>query len=142
MRISPYLTFDGTCAQAFGTYADLLGGELLSMQVLEDEEAGEPRVIAARLRLGDTVLMGSDRLEIGTYQPLQGLRLQAEVSDPVEAQRVFLALADGGAVEMPMSRTFWAAGFGLCTDRFGVAWMINCPLENDDLMDLPRAQGF
>ncbi|RTB39614.1 VOC family protein, partial [Pseudomonas aeruginosa] len=22
--------------------------------------------------------------------------------------------------------TFWAASFGMFTDRFGVAWMVNC----------------
>jgi len=27
---------------------------------------------------------------------------------------------------MPFAQTFWAAGFGMLVDRFGIAWMINC----------------
>jgi PhnB protein len=27
---------------------------------------------------------------------------------------------------MPLGKTFWAERFGMCTDRFGVPWMINC----------------
>jgi PhnB protein len=26
---------------------------------------------------------------------------------------------------MPYGETFWAAGFGMLTDRYGVPWMIN-----------------
>ena len=41
-----------------------------------------------------------------------------------EAERVFKALGEGGTVTMPMEKTFWAARFGMLTDRFGVLWMI------------------
>ena len=27
---------------------------------------------------------------------------------------------------MPFGETFWARGFGMCTDRFGIPWMVNC----------------
>ncbi len=43
-----------------------------------------------------------------------------------EAERLFNALAEGGSVQMPLGPTFWAASFGMFTDRFGVAWMVNC----------------
>ena len=26
---------------------------------------------------------------------------------------------------MPLEKTFWAERVGMCTDRFGVAWMVN-----------------
>jgi len=26
---------------------------------------------------------------------------------------------------MPYQKTFWADGFGMCTDRFGTPWMVN-----------------
>lgn len=34
-------------------------------------------------------------------------------------------LADGGEVTMPFGATFWSPGFGACTDRFGVPWMVD-----------------
>ena len=42
-----------------------------------------------------------------------------------EAQRVFDALAEGGKVNMPLQKTFWAEAFGMLVDRFGTPWMIN-----------------
>ena len=53
------------------------------------------------------------------------------VEHPTEAERVFRALADNGTVTMPLQETFWAKRCGMCTDRFGIPWMVNCakPLE-------------
>jgi len=31
-------------------------------------------------------------------------------------------------VTIPFSPTFWAAGFGMLTDKFGVSWMVNCEI--------------
>jgi len=53
-----------------------------------------------------------------------GLSLNYEDLD--KARVVFEALGEGGKVTMPFDKTFWAAGFGMLTDRFGVAWMVNC----------------
>ncbi len=39
---------------------------------------------------------------------------------------LFTALAEGGSVQMPIEKTFFAERFGMVTDRFGVPWMINC----------------
>ena len=44
----------------------------------------------------------------------------------LEARRVFDALAEGGAVQMPLDETFWSLAFGVVVDRFGVPWRINC----------------
>jgi PhnB protein len=32
-------------------------------------------------------------------------------------------------VNMPFGKTFWAKGFGMCVDQFGIPWMVNCPME-------------
>jgi PhnB protein len=41
-----------------------------------------------------------------------------------EAERLFAALADGGQVQMPLTKTFFSPRFGMVADRFGVSWMI------------------
>ena len=38
-------------------------------------------------------------------------------------------LADGGAIKMPYGATFWSKGFGMCEDKFGIPWMVNCAME-------------
>ncbi len=47
-----------------------------------------------------------------------------------EADRVFALLADGGQVQMPLTKTFWSPRFGMLTDRFGVGWMVIVPAES------------
>jgi PhnB protein len=27
---------------------------------------------------------------------------------------------------MPMEKAFWGMYFGVCTDRFGIQWMVGC----------------
>ena len=63
----------------------------------------------------------------GDKHVVQDVSLQVE--DPADAERRFNALADGGAVRMPFGKTFFSKGFGMCVDRFGIPWMVNCPTE-------------
>ena len=48
-----------------------------------------------------------------------------------DAHRAFDALSAGGQVTMPLAPTFWAALFGMCTDKFGVGWMVNVESDHD-----------
>ena len=47
-----------------------------------------------------------------------------EAGDKAEAERAFNALSQGGSVFMPLGKTFWSEAFGMCTDRFGINWMV------------------
>jgi PhnB protein len=66
------------------------------------------------------------RLPPNHYQKPQGFSVSISTNDPAEADRVFNALAENGAVQMPIQETFWAVRFGMVTDRYGIPWMINC----------------
>ena len=57
---------------------------------------------------------------------MKGITVTLGVDEPADAERIFSALAEGGTVQMPIQQTFWAARFGMLTDRFGTPWMINC----------------
>jgi PhnB protein len=95
------------------------------------------QVIHARLELGSHAITGCDA-PADRYQTPQGFSVLAEVAEPGEAERIFGALAERGAITMPFQETFWARGFGMCTDRFGIPWMVNCskPFEQ-----IPRTPG-
>jgi PhnB protein len=54
----------------------------------------------------------------------KGFSLSIDAASEAEADRMFAALADGGTVQMPMGKTFFAKRFGMVADRFGVGWMI------------------
>jgi PhnB protein len=52
------------------------------------------------------------------------------VADEAEAVRVFAALAEGGQVQMPLTKTFWSPRFGMLSDRFGVGWMVSVAAQS------------
>lgn len=58
-----------------------------------------------------------------------GDRFNISVDNPNEAEvkRLFAALSEGGSVMMPLYPTFWSPLFGMCTDKFGVNWMLSVP---------------
>ncbi|MHB8973651.1 MAG: VOC family protein [Pirellulaceae bacterium] len=53
-----------------------------------------------------------------------GFRLSLALPTEADAQRAFSVLADGGEVQMPLTKTFFSPCFGMVTDRFGVGWMV------------------
>ena len=132
MQTNSYLFFDGRCEEAFRFYEKVLGAKIEAMLHAEgtpmaDKVPPEQRnkIMHARLTVGGTVLMASD-CPPDQYQAPRGFSVTLGVDTPGEAERVFNALADGGAVQMPIAETFWAKRFGMLTDRFGIPWMINC----------------
>jgi uncharacterized protein YndB with AHSA1/START domain/uncharacterized glyoxalase superfamily protein PhnB len=143
MDLNTYLFFDGQCEDAFRLYESVLGGKITGLMRYADAPSGPPafkgcqRIIHVSLRVGDRVLMGSDtppgRVEPmpsghrpEEYKTPQGFRANVSVDTPAEAERIYHALAEGGAVAMPIGETFFAQRFGMLTDRFGTPWMINC----------------
>lgn len=132
MQIVPYLWFNGTCAEAFRFYEKALGGKIVDMMT----HAGTPmsghvpadwqdKIMHASMKIGDATIMASD-IPPGQYKPAQGVSVSLHVRTADEAERVFEALAEGGTITMPLEKTFWAARFGMLTDRYGTPWMINC----------------
>lgn len=133
MQIHTYMFISGgRCREAFERYQEILGGELEAMAFSDmppDEEApvGPDQgdlLMHAALTVGDAMLMGSDD-PTGDGGPMTGVAVSLTFAAADEADRVFAALADGGEVGMPMDETFWAERFGMCTDRFGVSWMVS-----------------
>jgi PhnB protein len=49
------------------------------------------------------------------------------LTDEAEVKRLYAALSEGGSAQMPLMKTFWSPLFGMCTDKFGVAWMVSMP---------------
>jgi PhnB protein len=132
MQLNSYLTFNGQCETAFRFYEQSLGGKIEAMitHAGTPAEAHVPpewrdKIIHARLNVGNGTVMGSDA-PADRYEAPKGSWVQIAIGDPLEAERIFQALAENGTVKMPMQKTFWAARFGMLVDRFGIPWMINC----------------
>jgi PhnB protein len=127
MSFHPYLNFGGNCREAFTRYQEIFGGELnlMSMSDGPGMEVAPQRadlVMHAALVVEGNLLMASDDPD---FVGVQGMAVNVSVDDPAEARRVFDALAEGGEVSMPIASTFWSPAFGMCTDRFGILWMVS-----------------
>ena len=133
MKIDPYLTFNGQCAEAFQLYERVLGGRIEAMMTHGESPmadkvspASRDRILHARLVVGDQVLMGSDAPP--EYPQAAGnMYVSVQIDDVADAERIFGALAENGTVQMPLEKTFWAERFGMLVDRFGVHWMVLVP---------------
>jgi PhnB protein len=130
MHVQPYLFFDGRCEEALGFYRSALGATDTMLMRFKDSPdpqmcppgAGD-KVMHASFRIGDSEVMASDG-QCSGRPSFQGFSLSIAARDEAEAERLFAALADGGQVQMPLTKTFFAARFGMVADRFGVSWMI------------------
>jgi PhnB protein len=132
MHVHPYLNFNGQCEAAFRFYAEATGSKIDAMMdfgssPMAARMPAEARklIIHASMRIGDTVLMGSDA-PVERYSRPQGFSVSLVVDTPAEAERMFAALSAGGEVTMALQETFFAARFGMLTDKFGIPWMVNC----------------
>ncbi|SDR00991.1 PhnB protein [Rhizobiales bacterium GAS191] len=136
MNVQSYLSFDGRCEEAIEFYKGALGAEVtMLMRYKECPDTSSPgmvppgsedKVMHASMRIGDTVVMASDGHCQGKPS-FQGFSLSITAANEAEADRLFAALADGGQVQMPLGKTFFAPRFGMAADRFGVSWMVIVP---------------
>jgi PhnB protein len=132
MTLNPHISFGGQCEAAFHFYERCLGGKIVTMltwgnspMATEVRPEWRGKICHATLTVGANVLMGAD-VPPEQYERPRGFQVLLGIDDPVDAERIFQALADNGTVKMPMQKTFWAARFGVLIDQFGVPWEINC----------------
>jgi PhnB protein len=133
MQVQPYLFFDGRCEEALEFYRRALGAEVTMLTRFKDSPnpqepgmvppgAGD-KVMHASFRIGNTTVMASDGRCQGRPS-FEGFALSLTLRTDAEAERLFASLADGGQVQMPLTKTFFSSRFGMVADRFGVSWMI------------------
>ena len=136
--VQPYLFFNGRCDEALEFYRKTLGAEVEMLMRFKDspeppQEGQEgcgggkidpDKVMHSSFRIGNTTVMASDGRCTGATN-FQGFSLSIAPKTEAEADRIFAALSEGGKVEMPLTKTFWSAKFGMLEDKFGIGWMVN-----------------
>ena len=135
-QINPYINFNGDCEAAFNHYKSVFGGEFEYIgrfgemppsegQTYSEEEKNKIMHVSLPISNGVS-LFGSDCPS--SYGPVKfgdNISISINTENPEEAKRIFDGLSEGGKITMPLEKTFWAALFGMCVDKFGINWMVN-----------------
>jgi uncharacterized glyoxalase superfamily protein PhnB len=131
--VVPYLPFGGgRCREAFGFYAECLGGKVEQMiawgdmpmqEAMSDER--RTHLAHASLKIGELTLAGVDVSDDEAAQNTGG-NVILNFATPTQTRAAFAALSAGGEVRMEPAETFWSTCFAVLTDRFGVHWSLNC----------------
>lgn len=130
MSVNPYLTFPGTCAEAIAFYEETLGATVNMRMTFGEAPTPPPPEWGEKIIHVDFSILGSQIMACdappGMYVKPAGFNVTLNLTDADKAKTWFEALAAGGVIGMPLSKTFWATAFGMVTDRFGIPWMVNC----------------
>jgi len=139
-RVSIYLNFPRNTEEVFNFYKSVFGGEFTGeigrMGIVPTSEGMPPLAEADKNLvmhielpiLGGFVLMGTDAPESMGFKLNQGdtMHINLEPDTLEETQKLFDALSLGGQASQELSKEFWGAYYGSCTDKYGVQWMFNC----------------
>jgi PhnB protein len=134
-KLNPYLSFQDTARDAMTFYQSVLGGELTFSTF---GEMGDPDAAEAELIMHSSLVTPSGYTLFASDTPPSmpfesgsriTLSLSGDSSSGDELRGYWDALAADGTVTMPLEKQIWGDEFGMVTDRFGIAWMVNIGTE-------------
>lgn len=129
MKLTPYLLFDGKCAEAMLFYQTCLGGNLTMTRVKDTpakdhmNASQQEKVLNAHLNTGTMEISASDWLALNET-PVRGNATCMFVNGGTreDLHKLFDKLAEGAQVTNPLSPTYFGV-YGALNDKFGVRWM-------------------
>jgi len=128
-QLNPYLNFNGNARQALEFYQSVFGGDLnvnTFGQLGGMEGADADKIMHGQLETGaGYTIMAADVPSHMEYQPLAGAAVSLSGDDGDALRGYWQQLSAAGTVTVPLEKQMWGDEFGMCTDQFGVPWMVN-----------------
>ena len=124
-KLNPYLQFKDNAREAMTYYQGVFGGDLVVNTFNEYGGAGDGVMHSQLDAPNGFTLMASDTPAGMQRNPGDNISISLSGDDGDELRRYWEKLSDGGTVTMPLEKQMWGDEFGMCTDRFGVPWMVN-----------------
>ena len=126
-RLNPYLNFQDTARAAMEFYKEVLGGDL-NVSTFGDMGATESTDLVMHASLetpAGLTLMAADTPPGMDFTPGSQISVSISGDDEAELRGYWDGLSQGGTVTMALDKQVWGDVFGMVTDRFGIAWMVN-----------------
>src|SRR3712207_1793647 len=115
-------------AEAMEFYKDVFGGNL-TVNTFGDygTQGDEANKVMHAQRETDNgfTLMAADTPDGMPRNPGDNITISLSGDDAEQLRGYWQKLSEGGNVTMPMEKQMWGDEFGMCTDRFGVPWMVD-----------------
>lgn len=128
-RLNPYISFPGNAEEALEFYQEAFGGILTLSRFGEygaADAAESQKIMHGHLETaGGFVLMGADTAPGFEHNPGNNVAISLSGDDEAELRSYWDRLTDGGTVALPLEQQVWGDLFGMCSDRFGIQWMVN-----------------
>jgi PhnB protein len=128
-RLNPYISFDGNAREAMEFYKLVFGGTLTLNTFGEYGEQNAPgadKIMHGNLETeSGFTLMGADNPPGTEHNPGNNIAVSLSGDDADELRGYWAKLSDGGTVSIPLEKQAWGDEFGMCVDRFGIAWMVD-----------------
>jgi len=129
-KLNPYISFKDNTSEAMQFYKTVFGGELRMSTFKEFHASENPSedslIMHAELETQNGMtLMASDTPNRMEYRPGTIFSVSLSGDDEAELTAYFQKLSAGGTVTMPLDKAPWGDSFGMCTDKFGVSWLVN-----------------
>ncbi|MER6098085.1 VOC family protein [Streptomyces sp. NPDC001728] len=129
-RLNPYITFTGEAKQAMEFYRKVLGGTL-TLNTYGSFGGETPPGYADKVMHGlletsaGFTLMGADNPPGMENNPGNNFAVSLSGDDAAELRGYWDELSADGAVSVPLEKQMWGDVFGMCTDKFGITWMVD-----------------
>lgn len=129
-RLNPYLGFKDNAREAMTFYHGVFGGELHINTFGEYHASEDPseddKVMHAQLE-GDNgiVFMAADTPSSMPFDGGSSISISLSGDDDEQLRGYWSGLSEGGTVTVALEKQMWGDVFGMCTDTFGVTWMVN-----------------
>ena len=128
-RLNPYIQFKDNARQAMEFYQTVFGGDLAVNTFGEYGQGDGPEANLVMHSQLDSprgyTIMASDTPSHMTFN--EGARITMSLSgdENDELRGYWDKLSGTGTVTMPLEKQMWGDEFGMCTDQFGIGWMVN-----------------
>ncbi|MFM9369104.1 VOC family protein [Streptomyces sp. Da 82-17] len=129
-RLNPYLSFDGDARQALEFYKEVFGGTL-SLNTFGELGGQSGGADADKIMHGmlettsGFTLMGADTPPGMEFKAGSNFAVSVSGDDDAELRGYWEKLSADGNVSVPLEKQMWGDVFGMCTDKFGVPWMVD-----------------
>jgi len=129
-QLNPYLSFKDNAREAMEFYRTVFGGKLTISTFKEfhaSQDPSEDNLIMHSVLEADNgiTFMASDTPSRMEYRAGTNMSMSLSGDNEAELKGYFEKLAAGGTVTMPLEKAMWGDSFGMCTDKFGVPWLVN-----------------